>query len=130
MDIRVTSTGRTFYQIDSAIGALLCEAFPASFENPNKPATPLPPTRARWWVGKNLFNGATVLNCKCDSCQRHECYAGRAEYISDFEKTLCVHADPCPEKLRQQYQTEFTGAPSLGSEFWKTALSKEPERPR
>ena len=38
MDIRVTSTNKIFYQIDSGLAALLCEAFPASFEPVNRPA--------------------------------------------------------------------------------------------
>lgn len=32
MDLRVTSTGRVFYQIESGVAALLCEMFPAAIE--------------------------------------------------------------------------------------------------
>jgi hypothetical protein len=49
-DIKVTSTGRVFYQVDNAVAALLREAFPASFEKieprpapnvvPSKPNAP------------------------------------------------------------------------------------------
>jgi hypothetical protein len=31
-DIRITSTNRTFFQVDGTLAAILCEAFPAAFE--------------------------------------------------------------------------------------------------
>jgi uncharacterized protein CbrC (UPF0167 family) len=108
MDIRVTSTGKVFYQIDSAIAAVLVEAFPASFECANKPATPLPPARARWSISQGL-DGSTFIRVVCDTCRKNTCYAGRVYDISEFDKTLCVHAGPCPAEIREQYASSFTG---------------------
>src|SRR5262249_7834860 len=38
MDVRCTSTGKVFYQIDSQIGGVLCEALPSIFERVERPA--------------------------------------------------------------------------------------------
>jgi hypothetical protein len=51
MDVKVTSTGKVFYQVDAATAAMLMEAFPASFERAAArpaPAAPAPPT---WGIG-------------------------------------------------------------------------------
>jgi hypothetical protein len=42
-DIRTTSTGREFFQIDNSVAALLLEAFPASFERVER--QPAPPAK-------------------------------------------------------------------------------------
>ena len=130
MDLKILRTNRVIYQFDSQTAAVLLEAFPEIFARADKQATPVPAARSRWWVSKSVYTGTTVLNVKCDACQRHECYSGRGEDILKFQKSLCIHTDPCPEAIREQYTAEFSGTPSLGSEFWKTALAKEPERPQ
>lgn len=65
-DIRVTSTGKPFYQIDSAVAAVLLEAFPASFEKiepkPTHNVAPkTSPTAPRWVVRKHPLNGKPEL---------------------------------------------------------------------
>lgn len=37
MDLIVTSTGKTFYEVNPTVAAILCEAFPESFRRLNQP---------------------------------------------------------------------------------------------
>jgi len=67
MDIRVTSTNKIFYQIDSGLAALLCEAFPASFEPVNRTAKPHPANapmpnyaKPQWGVGHGATGDPTI----------------------------------------------------------------------
>jgi hypothetical protein len=60
MDIRCTSTGKVFYQVDSQIASLLIEALPSVFESIEKPITAQPP-KPRWFVGKPPTSGRPIL---------------------------------------------------------------------
>src|SRR5712691_8789556 len=57
-DILVTSTGKKFFQIDSQIAALLCEAFPASFANVAK--TPPAPVPVHFGIKRSHHDGRIV----------------------------------------------------------------------
>lgn len=65
-DIKVTSTGRVYYQVPDVLSALLREAFPASFEKLEpKPVHNVQPkagpTAPRWVVRKHPFTGKPEL---------------------------------------------------------------------
>src|SRR5260370_28822667 len=109
MDIRVTSTNRIFYQIDSQLGALLCDALPTVFERADNPAAAPTPARPRWSVGTGLHKGETFLRIVCDSCKRNTVYVGRVEDIPQFEKSLCIHAGMVPDDVRAEYRAKYTG---------------------
>jgi hypothetical protein len=50
MDLSITSTGKTFYQFPSDVGAALCEAFPAAFARAvDKAAPPAPTPKGPHW---------------------------------------------------------------------------------
>ena len=61
MDVKVTSTGKVFYQIDNAVTALLMEAFPASFERVNpKPAPAVP--APQWGISADAGGFAHIFH--------------------------------------------------------------------
>lgn len=60
MDIRCTSTGKVFYQVDSQIASLLIEALPSVFESVEKPIAAQRPS-ARWFVAKAPTSGGPIL---------------------------------------------------------------------
>jgi hypothetical protein len=59
MDVKVTSTGKVFYQVDNAVAAMLMEAFPASFERADARPAPAAPV-AQWGIGTTLNGFAFV----------------------------------------------------------------------
>jgi len=70
MDIRCTSTGKVFYQVDTQIAALLIEALPTVFE---KVTTPSPEKK----IGSLKFNfdpalttGEPCIKFRCEACSQ------------------------------------------------------------
>jgi hypothetical protein len=50
MDVRVTSTGKVFYQVDNATAALLLEMFPCAIERLNAKPAPAAAPVPQWGV--------------------------------------------------------------------------------
>lgn len=109
-DIRVTSTGKTFYQIDSAVAAVLLEAFPASFERVEKPAPPARPanTSQRWCVQRNPFTENWEIV--------HTTILGESRYPGPNAGIPTVEAaraafnatgHPVPQEILDQYATKL-----------------------
>lgn len=68
MDIRCTSTGKTFYQIDSQVASLLVEALPTVFEKVEKAAPEKQPGSARFALDRSLTRGEPHISFSCDAC--------------------------------------------------------------
>ena len=67
MDVKVTSTGKVFYQVDYAIAALLLEMFPAAIERVNPKPTPPAPV-PQWGISTDA-GGFTYIFHKSASGQ-------------------------------------------------------------
>jgi hypothetical protein len=68
MDVRCTSTGKVFYQIDTQIAALLIEALPTVFE---KLASPPPEKKIgslKFNFDRTLTTGEPRITYRCDAC--------------------------------------------------------------
>jgi hypothetical protein len=69
MDIRCTSTGKIFYQIDTQIAALLIEALPTVFERVEKPAPAEKQAGAlEFAIDHALTTGEACLKFHCPQC--------------------------------------------------------------
>jgi hypothetical protein len=97
MDVRVTSTGRVFYQVDNAVAAMLMEAFPASFERAE--AKPAPPaTLVTTWGINHTTSNFHYVTFKIGS--RTEIYDGPpSRLVSYFQQMGIV----VPEHIAAQY---------------------------
>lgn len=101
-DIRITSTGRVFYQVDSTLAEILCELLPEAVQRHQKPTPMSFPTPARWT--NSVTTGALkFLNVQCSTCKRSDRFDGSPDFLPVFEKSLCVHAGKCPESVRAEY---------------------------
>src|SRR5262245_57074997 len=101
MDITVTSTGKTFYQIDNAVAALLMEAFPASFERANprpqpKPEAPTP----QWGVGTHQVSGQLFV--KLTVGEQTTFYFGPPKGLATYR-----FGWPVPESIAKEYERRW-----------------------
>lgn len=129
MDIKVTSTGKIFYQVDSAVGALLCEALPSVFEHVggrNKQqdeehkllnglavhlglGTSDNPRQPEGWAVAALPSGKPVL--------QFSSLTGTARYDGPPEKAAAVFKREIPEDILALYKSRFAqSAPKMPSD--------------
>jgi hypothetical protein len=106
MDIRVTSTGKIFYQIPTDIAALLSEAFPASFEKVEK-IIPKVVQTARWMNGEGAHTGRPTIRVDCAACHVVNDFGLKPDLFAEyFDKFLCVHAKgQCPPQVFEHYKS-------------------------
>ena len=100
-DLRVTSTGKIFYQVEPTICAILCEAFPEAFARVAAPAPAA--VHARWTNSVASGSGVKFINVQCSKCNRADRFDGSLDQLSRFEKSLCVHAGTCPDEVLKVY---------------------------
>jgi hypothetical protein len=121
MDITLkTESKRTFFQIDPALAAILCELGLAA---PYRAPAPIPEP-ATWAFVENPISGNRSISCKCPTCRASNSFLGSPDNFSRFEKTLCVHAGPCPESVIQQYAKNYVPQPAMPAEYWRAVHSK------
>ncbi len=68
MDIRCTSSGRVFYQIDTQIAALLIEALPTVFEKLEAPQPTKKIGSLKFTFDRTLTTGEPRIIYRCDAC--------------------------------------------------------------
>jgi hypothetical protein len=121
MDLRCTSTGRTFHQIDSQIGSLLIEALPTVFEKVEKAAPEKKAGSARFALERTLTAGEPHIKFACDACGQSgvllnpnpsgapgRTAAQRAEDAGrSFFFWHCAKKETLPEALVQQFKQAF-----------------------
>jgi hypothetical protein len=122
MDIVIKRTNHTLFQVDNVLGTILLEAFPTRFQRYEKPA-PIP-APATWAFVENPISGNRSISCKCPTCRASNSFLGSPDNFSRFEKTLCVHAGPCPESVIQQYEKTYVPQPAMSAEYWRAVHSK------
>jgi hypothetical protein len=108
-DIRVTSTGRIFFQVDGTLAAVLCEAFPAAFErvfegmHPHERAQamakPVDTTTPNFFVRKNPYSGKPELVMTLGALE--EIYNGPADKIPTFGGKA---QRECPLEVQNAYR--------------------------
>lgn len=117
MDITVTRTGKTFYQVDSAAAALLVEAFPSHFERVMRVAPPRP-TEPQWGVGRTA-GGQTCIVLDLPSGEKRlfvgtpdEAATGFKYRQWDAEKQEHVFDGPVPPpEIIEHYRSFWTPRP-------------------
>lgn len=103
MDIRVKSTGKVFFEVEPTLAAILCEAFPASFEPAGKPQTsnvkPAPNSMTpRYFVGTtNSVSAALAVIRRVGAAVDY--FSGPAEHI---KKT--PGWESCPDSVVEQWR--------------------------
>lgn len=102
MDITVTSTGKTFYQIDNALAALLLEAFPASFERVNPRPMPKPEQPVATW-GVNVNAGGYHYVCFSLLGSNYNYDGPPSQMAQHFAKLGAV----VPDYIMQEYTPQW-----------------------
>lgn len=104
MDVRVTSTGKVFYQVDNATAALLLEMFPCAIERLNAkpaPAEPVP----QCGIGRTI-SGFAFVKWTLDA--RNEIYdgppAGLVAFFAKMKITL-------PAEIVERYASVWEPRP-------------------
>ncbi|MFB3917250.1 MAG: hypothetical protein ACE14M_11010 [Terriglobales bacterium] len=86
-DVKVISTGKEFYKLDSGIVALLREMFPAALGPVDPPApAPLQPPVPLWGVTKNAFNEQYHIALKLN--RETVLYDGEPKHAAAYFKQL------------------------------------------
>jgi hypothetical protein len=117
MDIKVTSTGKIFYQIDNAVAALLMEALPASFERVVPHPKPEPAAfEARWAVG--LDNGG-YYRAEFRIGSRTEFYLGPpSQLAAHFQQMGVVVPEHVIEKYTPLWRPRDIEHPAVHAAYW------------
>ena len=108
MDVRVTSTGKIWRQVDSGIAAMLIDALPSVFEkyediNPApKPGT-LKPREDKWSVGQSPYSGVVSI-LLIRKTGEHMPYAGPPENARATYKRCGVEL---PEDIERMYERRW-----------------------
>ncbi len=108
MDIKVTSSGRIFYQVDSTVAAILCEALPSVFEKvaaKSFTVEPLAPTMTpKWVVNQNVFSKDFFIQLTIGSRIEQGAGPGVAEHFTRM-------GYPVPPKILADYRLAAARAP-------------------
>jgi hypothetical protein len=115
MDIRCTSTGKTFYQIDSQIASLLIEALPSVFESVEKPTQPTKKLGSlRFNVERSLSQNEPLVRYQCAACAQGGVLFNSGITAQSAEKTArefffwhCGKKEVMPEPFINQFVKEF-----------------------
>ena len=107
MDIRVLPSGKIFYRIDPALGALLCESFPDKFVRLNAPVTqhqPAQPILAnpmepKFAVRQHEFNAEWIIQFSIGN--RVENYFGPPEQAAAYFLKMGF---PLPDDVAARYK--------------------------
>ena len=70
MDVRCTSTGKIFYEVNSQLAALLIEALPTVFEKVERSAPEKKTGSARFTLERSLTGGEPHIRYACDACNQ------------------------------------------------------------
>src|SRR5580704_17829488 len=70
MDVRCTSSGRIFYQIDTQIAALLIEALPTVFEKVTAPTPEKKTGSLTFNFDRALTTGEPCIKFRCEACSQ------------------------------------------------------------
>lgn len=118
-DVRITSTGKTFHQVDSTLCAILLEMFPAAIEKVNPQPAPAAVPMPQWGVGTGT-SGFVYIFYKVGG--QTSTYSGRPDKAVDGfklrrwsgEKQDYVFEGPEPpphivEQYRQQWAPHHAG---------------------
>jgi hypothetical protein len=113
MDVKVTSTGKCFYQVDNATAALLLEMFPAAIERVNPKPASAPPAPPQWGIGTGT-SGFVYIFHKVGG--QTTTYSGRPDKAVDGfkvrrwsgEKQDYVFEGPePPQNILEQYRQQW-----------------------
>jgi hypothetical protein len=103
-DLKVLSSGKEFFQIDSGVAAVLLEAFPAAFERIERGAKPAAAPKSAYWA--TSFDEPTQtkrLHLICPTCTTNFRFADPVETLPNFMRAMCTHSIPCPAELLAWY---------------------------
>jgi hypothetical protein len=114
MDIKITSTGKVFYQVDNTLAAILIEALPGSFERVEPRPAPKPADLIPSW-GINVtpmgYNYVTF-----SLCGRNENYDGPPSgLVNHFQKMGTVVPDHIVARYRPLWHPRPFEHPSVAA---------------
>jgi hypothetical protein len=117
MDIRIISTGRTFYQVDPTLCAILLELFPENVERLNTQPKPTPASfEARWSVGTD--NGG-YYRAEFRIGSRTEFYSGPpSQLAAHFQRMGIVVPEYVIEQYRPLWRPRDIEHPAVHAAWW------------
>jgi hypothetical protein len=109
MDILVTSTGKTFYQVDATIGFLLLEAFPESFKQACRgphadPRAQVQPPAASVVIGLNKLASTGEPFVQATDNRSTLKFKGESKDLVTFDFWLCGKANHASKELVAAYR--------------------------
>lgn len=97
MDLRVTSTGKVFYQFDSQVAAVLCEAFPSVFEPAPKIVLKPQPLVERFGLAQ-MESGFFVLR---------RTFGAQVDFFDGYPFEAKRYWPDCPDSVLEEYARRF-----------------------
>jgi hypothetical protein len=111
MDLRITSSGRVFYQVDPTLAAILIEALPSVFERVNPRPQPAPQELVpQWGIGTHHLNGQVFVKFTLGTI-RNETYFGHPKSL-----TNSTFGWPVPEAVLKEYERRWQSTTLTESE--------------
>lgn len=117
MDIKITSTGKVFYQVDNAIAGILIEMFPAAIERLNPRPAPKPEDLVpAWGIGVSL-SGYHYVAFKLGSLNGN--YDGPPSQLAAyFAKSGAVVPDQIVKQYTPLWRPREVEHPSVAAAYW------------
>lgn len=117
MDLRITSTGRVFYQVDSTLAAILIEALPSVFEKHNPRPQPKPEELVPMWgVALDDSSYYHVTFKLLNQVQRF--FGPPSQLVGYFAKTSAVVPDRIAQEYRQLWKPRDNEHPAVAEAYW------------
>lgn len=102
MDVTITSTGRTFFQVDPTLCAILMEMFPEAIVKHNPRPQPAPQELVpSWGIGAHHITGAVFVQFKLGNI-RNETYFGHPKSLNNS-----AFGWPVPEAVLKEYERRW-----------------------
>lgn len=117
MDVRVTSTGKVFYQVDNATAALLLEMFPCAIERLNAKPAPTPDAfTVSWGVNRHATSDFYFVVFKLGD--RTEFYDGPPSgLVAHFQKMGIVVPDNILARYTPVWRPRDYAHPAVLAEY-------------
>ena len=125
MDIRITSTGKIFYQVEPTLAALLLELLPAAVERvvPRPAPTPAQP-EFTWSVGRNPLSGDYQVTFDKGVAGREAFFGPPSLLVSNFQKQGFVVPNHIVEQYTALWVPRETDHPAWVAEYNKIQEGK------
>lgn len=117
MDVKVTSTGKCFYQVDNATAALLLEMFPAAIEKVNPRPAPKPADLIPGWGIDINVSGYYYVVFTLGS--RTEMFVGPpSQLVSYFQKMGIAVPDHIVAQYKPLWKPRDIEHPAVQNAYW------------